>query len=504
MKRSLAPLLLGLCLASTALAAAYDVRSYGAKGDGMTNDAPAVNAAISAASAAGGGTVDFPAGDYLVGSVRLKSNVSLHLGPGSSLIASSEPGAYDKAEPNSWGDTLHYQDFGHSHFHDGLIWGEGLTNIGITGPGRIYGRGLSRDWGDDKAAQNVGNKALSLKNCRNVLLRDFTIAHGGWFGILATGVDNLVIDGLTIDTNRDGMDIDCCHNVRVSNCSVNSPYDDGICLKSSFGLGQFRSTENVTISDCLVCGYDEGTLIDGTRVRSNRSPTGRIKFGTESNGGFKAVTITNCVFEFCRGLALESVDGAVLEDVTVSNLTMRSIYDAPIFLRLGARMRGPDGTPVGVLRHVVISNVVAEDVRGRQAILIAGIPGHPVEDVLIDNVRMQFAGGGTAEDAGRQMPEQEKDYPEPGKLGATPSWGLYARHAAGLSFHHVVLTAASPEQRGPIGLEDVVGAAFEHVAAARSESGATFSLKSVTGFSSERCLGVADTERAGPVAAERL
>ena len=128
------------------------------------------------------------------------------------------------------------------------------------------GRAFPAGWAKEVASPGVGNKAIALKNCRNVILRDFTIQHGGWFGILATGVDNLTIDGLKIDTNRDGMDIDCCHNVRVSNCSVNSPWDDGICLKSSFGLGQFRSTENVTISDCLVSGYDEGTLLDGTRV----------------------------------------------------------------------------------------------------------------------------------------------------------------------------------------------------------------------------------------------
>jgi polygalacturonase len=111
----------------------------------------------------------------------------------------------------------------------------------------------------------VANKAIALKNCRNVILRDFSILHGGHFGILATGVDNLTIDNLKIDTNRDGMDIDCCRNVRIANCSVNSPWDDGICLKSSFALGYARATEMVTISNCLVTGsYEEGALLDGT------------------------------------------------------------------------------------------------------------------------------------------------------------------------------------------------------------------------------------------------
>ena len=210
------------------------------------------------------------------------------------------------------------RNFEHSHFHDSLMWGENLTNLSITGTGRIYGKGLARGWEKEVTPQYEGNKAIALKNCRNVLLRDFTILHGGWFAILATGVDNLVMDAVKLDTQRDGMDIDCCHNVRVSDCSVNSPWDDGICLKSSFGLGQFRSTENVTITNCLVSGYDEGTMLDGTRKHedpSNPEPTGRIKFGTESNGGFQAITISNCIFECCQGLAMESDDGALVEDV---------------------------------------------------------------------------------------------------------------------------------------------------------------------------------------------
>ena len=127
--------------------------------------------------------------------------------------------------------------------------------------------------------------------------------QGGWFALLATGVDNLTIDNLLIDTNRDGFDIDCCRNVRVTNCSVNSPWDDGICPKSSYALGYARATENVTISNCFVTGnYRAGLAarrhLEADARRPSRPPcTGRIKFGTESNGGFKNVAITNCVFE---------------------------------------------------------------------------------------------------------------------------------------------------------------------------------------------------------------
>jgi hypothetical protein len=253
------------------------------------------------------------------------------------------------------------------------------------------------------------------------------------------------------------MDIDCCHNVRVSNCSVNSPWDDGICLKSSFGLGQFRSTDNVTISDCFVSGYDEGTLLDGTRTHldpTNPYPTGRIKFGTESNGGYQAITISNCVFECCRGLAMETVDGARVEDVTVTNIAMRHIFTTPIFLRLGARMRGPEGTPVGKFRHVLISNIVAEDVRGDQAILISGVPGHNIESVTLDNMQIEFAGG-ILPKAPYVVPELEHTYPEPGNFGPTTSWGLFARHVVDLTVRNVVFRTKADNDRPVIYLDDV-------------------------------------------------
>jgi polygalacturonase len=271
----------------------FDIRTYGALGDGKAVDSPAINKAIEAAAAAGGGTVLFPPGTWLCFSIRLKSHVALHLSQGATILAADSPlpnattgydgGVYDAAEPNTAWDA--YQDYGHNHWHNSLLWGEGINDISITGPGLIYGKGLS--FGATHAARGnypmykaeqpgVGNKAIALKNCRNVLFRDFSILKGGHFGLLLTGVDNLTIDNLTIDTDRDGMDIDCCRNVRVSNCFVNSPWDDAFCPKSSYALGYNRATENLTITNCYVAGsYELGTMLDGTykKIRSRRPPS---------------------------------------------------------------------------------------------------------------------------------------------------------------------------------------------------------------------------------------
>ncbi len=478
----------------------YNVRAFGAKGDGKTIDTPAVNKAIEAAAAAGGGVVHFPAGTYACFSIHLKSKVALYLDPGATILAaeSGAAGQYDPAEPFEFDK---YQDYGHSHWHNSLIWGEGVENVSILGPGMIWGKGLSRGTSREppKAEDpGVGNKAISLRNCRNVVLRDFKILHGGHFGILALGVDNFTLDNLTIDTNRDGMDIDCCRNVRISNCSVNSPWDDGICLKSSFGLGYARATEKVTITNCFVSGFQEGTLLDGTYNRTlprpNFSPTGRIKFGTESNGGFRNITISNCVFEFCRGLALETVDGGILEDVAINNITMRDITNAPIFLRLGSRMRGPEGVPVGVLRRVIISNIMCSNAASGLGSIISGIPGHEIEDITLSDVYIQHQGGGSKESAVLQPAEDENKYPEPTMFGPVlPSHGFFIRHARNIHLNNVEVVCIKEDARPAFVVQDVRGADFFRVKAQRPPDASTFALKNVADFSLTQSRPLPDT-----------
>ncbi|HLM57196.1 MAG TPA: glycoside hydrolase family 28 protein [Pyrinomonadaceae bacterium] len=507
----------------------YNVRSFGARGDGRNVDTPAVNRAIEAAAAAGGGTVYFPAGTYLCFSIRLKSNVGLYIDHGATILAADPAkvkGAYDMPEPNQW-DM--YQDFGHSHWQNSLIWGIGLENVSIAGPGRIDGEGLTRrsprprrpqsagdtpvsmggggarpesPLGEDdphEVMNGLGNKAISLKLSRNVILKDFTIYRGGHFAILATGVDNLTIDNLKVDTNRDGFDIDACRNVRISNCSVNTPNDDAIVLKSSYGLGFARATENVTITNCQVTGYDLGTFLDGTFKRTQElapdkdGVTGRIKFGTESNGGFKNITISNCVFDRSRGLAIETVDGGPVEDIVVTNITMRDVTTSPIFLRLGRRQRGPAGSPVSVLRRVEISNVVVYDAEPRFASIIAGLPGHPVEDVRLSNIRILYRGGGTREQAALEPPEKETNYPEPSMFGDLPAYGFFIRHARGVELSNVTVGFMREDLRPAFHLEDVRGAVFHAVTAQKMEGVPTFVLKNVEDFTVRQSRPVSDT-----------
>jgi len=473
------------------VATGYNIRTFGAIGDGKTPDTPAINRAIDAAAAGGGGTVYFPAGKYLSYSIHLKSNITLYLDQGAVIVAGepTEELKYDAPEPNPW-DM--YQDYGHSHWHNSLIWGEQVENIAIMGTGLIWGKGLIRNQGPNQASQGAGNKAISLKLCRNVIIRDISILHGGHFAILATGVDNFTIDNLKIDTNRDGIDLDCCRHVRVSNCSVNSPFDDGICPKSSFALGFARATENVTITNCQVSGYDEGTFLDGTYKReynkySHNSTTGRIKFGTESNGGFKNITISNCVFDYSRGLALESVDGGLLEDVTIDNITMRDITNSPIFIRLGNRARGPkETTTVGQIRRVNISNFVVYNANSNYGSIISGIPGHPIEDLKLSNIRIYYQGGGTNEQAALDPPEKEKDYPEPVMFGEIPAYGFFIRHVMGLQLSDVEVSYMKDDRRPPFILNDVKGAEFLHVKAQHLADVPTFLLNDVEDFTTRQ------------------
>ena len=461
-----------LLLNTPALAASptfFNVRDFGATGDGQTLDSPAIDKAITAAADAGGGTVLVPAGTYLSGSIHLKSNIHLLLEAGSVILGAPQASnAYDETE--AW-STNPYQDGGHCYFHNSLIWGENLTNVSITGTGMINGGGLvsSDDLLDqmcgysawrpggpatppsDHAPVRLGNKAIALKLCRGVLIRDVTIFHGGHFAILVTGCDNLTVDNVTMDTNRDGIDLDCCRNAMVSNCRVNSPNDDGICPKSSFALGRNVITENLTITNCQVSGFKEGSLLDGTMKPGGYN--GRIKFGTESSGGFRNCAVSNCTFRSCKGLALEQVDGGVMENITVTNLAMTDVASYVIYITTGSRNRGGAVASASSCRNISISHVIADGVGG-SGIQIAGLPGHPLEHIRLDDIRITTRGGGTAKEAAETAKELGTNYPEPKRV---PAYGVFARHVNDLELSNVTTSFTKTDLRPAAIFADING-----------------------------------------------
>lgn len=473
-----------------------DVTSFGAVGDGQTLASPAINAAIEHIAGLGGGTVVVPEGKFSCHSIRLRDGVTLKLSKGAVISAApaNEAGGYDVAEPN---EADRYQDFGHSHWHNSLIWGEGLHDVAIVGEGRIEGSKMSR--GLSKKGTHEANKAISLRECENVVLDGIEMYECGHFALLATGIKGLKINNLTIDTNRDGLDIDCCHDVEITNCKVNTPWDDAIVLKASYALGRFMNCERITIDGCHVSGYDCGSLLDGTRRLTGATApdrggrTGRIKLGTESSGGFNNITIRNCTFDWCRGLALESVDGGHLHDVLVENIEMNHIVNAAIFMRLGSRMRSPEGTPMGTMHNVTLRNIKAYDVDPRYSSIISGVPGHCISDVLLEDIELHYRGGirltdkqtnisqapwergdyrepKNAEERNDQkkaieqwnnterdtalvvnlnqpVPEMETSYPEPWMFGVVPAKGFFIRHAKGIRMKNVKYFFAKEDPR---------------------------------------------------------
>lgn len=369
----------------------FDITAYGAVSGGpaLANQA-AINAAIEAARVAGGGTVLFPEGDFATYTIRLRSHVGLHLASPRTVIRAAiagvgpgrDGGYYDAPEPNLY---VGLQDHGHSHFANSLIYGAGVSDVMISGPGLIAGSRLDANGqtvdvltGDDPpevatrtaAGQPTsGNKAIAIKGGTDIVFRDFSIENGGHFAILGTGIVGWTLDGLIVDTNRDALDVDASRNVTIRNSTFNSLTDDAIVLKSSFGFGRFLPTQNVLIENCTVSGYDAGSVI--ARVFSTHKivatdrdgPTARIKLGTESTGGFDTVTIRHVTFDRSRGFALESVDGAMLTDISLSDATMKNVSSSPIFLRLGDRGRIPV-TGIAALDAVRAGNDVRLDEPG--------------------------------------------------------------------------------------------------------------------------------------------
>ena len=436
-------------------ATASDITQFGAVGDGTTLNTVAIQAAIDASAANGGGEVLFPPGKFLTGTFYLKSGVHLRLSQGTLILGSANLADYPLTR-------CKYPSRSDQYTLRALIWGEGLTDVSITGPGAIDGQGAQ--FRDNVATQEevaaaaqpyeqegryTPNKIylnrpflIRLISCRNVLVENLTLRNSAMWIQHYLDCDFLTLRGLNVfnhvAANNDMIDIDGCRNVVVSDC-VGDTDDDALTLKSTGA----RPTEHVVVTNCILSSHCNA-----------------LKAGTESAGGFKDIAINNCVIrrssvkenrsgrsEGLAGIALEIVDGGTLERVAISNVVIEGTI-APLFMRLGNRARPPRQSdpkpPTGTFRNVSISNVVATGA-SNTGCAFSGIPGHPLENISLSNIRIAFAGGGSRVDT--EVPEVEDKYPESTMFGPLPAYGFYFRHVKNVRLRDIELTCDTPDSR---------------------------------------------------------
>jgi polygalacturonase len=407
----------------------FNVREFGATGDGTTLDTRSLQAAIDACAKAGGGTVWLPPGSYRSGTLFLKSRTELHLEAGAVLLGSKDLADYPITVPALRSYTDNYTE-------RSLIYAEDQTQIMLSGRGVIDGQGASF-----KGPYKVRPYLIRMIGCRDVSVRDLTLKDSPMWVQHYLGCEGVRVDGLTVrskvNANNDGLDIDGCSQVRVADCDISSG-DDAIVLKSTLD----RPCRNVVIANCILS-----------------SDCNAFKLGTESNGGFENIVLSNCAIHDTRlaGLALELVDGGVMDGVSISNVTMRNARGG-IFIRLGNRARpfkeGMDKPGLGTLRNVNISDVFATGL-DRTGCSISGLPEKPAESISLNNIRLSFVGGGTDADARRQPAEQADKYPEYSMFGVLPAFGLYCRHLRGLRLAGVSMAVSAPEARPSLVCDDV-------------------------------------------------
>ena len=404
-----------------------NVVQFGAVRNGRDYDTRAIQAAIDACAAAGGGVVYFPPGQYHSGGLRLRSRVHLYLEAGATLLGSPHLDDYPVTIPAIRSYTDNYTE-------RSLLYGEGLENVGLHGPGTIDGRGAAF-----QGPYKVRPYLIRMISCRNVSLSGLTLRDSPMWVQHYLNCEDVRIHGLKVQSrvnhNNDGLDIDCCRRVCVSDCIIDSG-DDAIVLKSTSD----RPTREVTVINCVLS-----------------SACNAFKLGTESNGGFQEIVLANCAIHDTRlsGVAIEMVDGGLLDGVHVSNVTMRNV-ESVIFIRLGNRARpfveGGARPGVGTLRNVQISGVKAT---GANAVgcAVSGIPGHNIENVLLRDVSIQFAGGVT--EAPDDVPEKPETYPEYNMFGTLPAYGFFCRHVRNLRLDGVETRFAREDLRPALVCYDV-------------------------------------------------
>ena len=434
-------LLLSL-FAFTAKAADYNIVNYGAVNDTTQLSTAAVQKAIDACSAAGGGRVVVPTGNYKIGTIILKSNVHMHLEQGATLYGSTDlkdylPMKTDYVSLRTQTETIQ------------LIFADKATNVVIDGFGTIDGRGRSfkkLSWNDEGITRP---HLLRFIQSSDITLRDITLKNSGCWMQHYLACDRVKIDGIKVfnrnNYNNDALDLDGCHEVVVSNMFADSD-DDAITLKSTSP----RLCENIRIADCVVSSHCNA-----------------IKLGTETNGGFRNINISGIVVKpsydqkekffgqwiGSSAISLEIVDGGVLENVNVSDITIEGT-ESPIFVRLANRARGyKEGVPVtkvGKINGIHLSNIQIRNA-GSMGCSITGIPGHEVENVWLDNITIHHKGGVTAADMAKInesiKDEKEKEYPESTMWGNLPAKGFFVRHARNIKFNNIEVITEQPDVR---------------------------------------------------------
>ncbi|GAA2324218.1 hypothetical protein GCM10010149_92020 [Nonomuraea roseoviolacea subsp. roseoviolacea] len=411
--------------ATATVAAEFDVRDYGATGNGSTYDDDAIDQAITAASAAPGGVVVFPPGRYRSRTIHLKSNITLRIDGGATILAAGS--GMDAPEPNPYDD---YQDYGHSHFHNSLMWGSGVTDVHITGDGTVDGDG-NLITGNPSSGQ--ADKALTLTECSNISLTGITFRRGGHFAALVNGCHDVVIDHLTTVRSssgvRDGINLINSWNVTVSDSRVEAS-DDALVFKSDFALGHTYTSQNVRVRDTVVYSHENNAL----------------QFGSETCGDFRD-------FRFERitvlgagkaGIGIVSMDGAIIEDIHYENVTLTRTT-SPLFFKIGERRRCPGSPPAGRIRNITLTGVTGT---GLTAPVVTGtvgasdytstMTGTPAVDIgpgiTLTDVDLRVPGGHPASEATRVPGEFPTTYP-PRDYGPRPSFGYWIRHATGVTLN---------------------------------------------------------------------
>jgi len=418
----------------------FDVYDYGAGGDGRTLDTQAIQAAIDDCTQKGGGKVCLHNGKFLSGTLFLKNDVTLYLEAGATLLGSTNLGDYPVTVPA-------YRSYTDKYTDKSLIYAERVENIGLAGQGAIDGQG-----GAFKGKWKKRPYCIRVVECKNVRVEGIRLTNSPMWMQHYLACDKVVVRGITVynhcNKNNDMIDIDGCRDVIISDC-IGDTDDDGLTLKSTSS----RACANVTITNCILSSHCNA-----------------LKMGTESSGGFKNITISNCVIRPSQcakviygarngvaGVALMMVDGGILEGITISNISIADITN-PLFLRLGNRGRkykqDMETPGVGKFCKVKISNVIATGA-GDMGLAVFGIPGHPIEDISLNNIQIIYKGGGTSEQTFRNIPEKEKKYPEAMMFGTLPAYGFFVRHAKNIKFHNVTLGFEKADHRPALMFDDV-------------------------------------------------